>query len=166
MKLDDLVWRTTLRRRALRDVEIGPHVFEVEDLVIPAGTDWFDGHVIGSFEIGPPWAILASFWIEAETVGFAGSDQVTLWAWGPTESFGDAYWNSQAFARATPELPSHASMAGDLVAHGAGGAITYGDFTVEKHGETSEQRTVYVGLVAGDTTEDIHVNARAAILVI
>lgn len=60
MKLGDVVWRASLRKRSTSDIEIASKkVFEVTDLTIPAGTDWTGPHEIGRFPLEPHTGVLA-----------------------------------------------------------------------------------------------------------
>lgn len=76
MRLKDLVHRSALRNRSAGETEVGfsPQVFEVTNLVIPAGTDWGDGtdglaHVLGTLSaLGVGQGIAYSIYLELAAV--------------------------------------------------------------------------------------------------
>lgn len=62
MKLSDAVWRGSLRKRSIGDIEIASKkIFEITDLTIPAGTDWTQQHEVGRFPLDPQHNGLLAF---------------------------------------------------------------------------------------------------------
>lgn len=74
-KLRDIVWRSALRSRAADLDVLSPQVFEVTDLLIPAGTDWSTvPHTIGEFTWPVGRAFILALSLEAASPPAAGDE--------------------------------------------------------------------------------------------
>jgi hypothetical protein len=153
-----------LRRRAALDEtvalsteagsgESGAIVFEVEDLLVPAGTDWStDGHVLGTVDVEAGQFVIGTFYLELEALP-QSDDEIGLAEW-PTP--GEAY-NSNDFGVSlsaandspvvrlwkTGNLVPATNMllggADDQSSPGSAGSVTVGLYSA---GPTSEDITV------------------------
>lgn len=165
MLLKDLVWRSALRRGA-GETEVSsfsPQVFEVTDLLIPAGTDWTTAaHQLGSLTVSYPDALIAMrLYIELdETPDVLDSvDLVAIF---------DG-WNPQADP-ALGDRPANPSAGlGRGLVQGQKTAIEWEFGNMNNLPTvTVGERTINIGISTGDvTTADITVlRASAAFLVI
>lgn len=144
---------------------LGFKVFEVTDLTIPAGTDWSDGHVIGSFGITSPGLVLT---LDLEIDVVTSPDELQLYAWGSDTSVNAASFTSFGSAHADQTHQHRAAISLELL---SGNLAPLSDGT-NGYGYVASSAfvdgTLHVGFwTSGPTTADIHVvSAYASFLAI
>jgi hypothetical protein len=161
VKLGDLFWRSALRNRAAREVEIPAgldyKVIDIRDdpaydaetgFLIPAGTDWQsgNGHVFGQIEA--PWK-KGIVWASYIEVGETSGDQIGLRLTGMTLNAG--------FAGGGP---------GDPGVHGFGGGTGFGLVWAETT-DTADPQPIIAQLTTVDVTaaDQNVIEARIAFLI-